>query len=92
LGADLIVVLDECTPFNVDKSYTEESMKRSHRWALRSLVGAPHVLVVVVRCQSLALMPSQEEFQRTATGRQALYGIIQGGIYEDLRVESANFM
>jgi queuine tRNA-ribosyltransferase len=25
LGADLIVVLDECTPFHVDKSYTRES-------------------------------------------------------------------
>ena len=37
LGADLIVVLDECTPFNVDKSYTERSMHMSHRWALRSL-------------------------------------------------------
>lgn len=37
LGADLIVVLDECTPFHVDKSYTKSSMQRSHRWALRSL-------------------------------------------------------
>ena len=37
LGADLIVVLDECTPFNVDKEYTKLSMLRSHRWALRSL-------------------------------------------------------
>ena len=32
LGADLIVVLDECTPFNVDKEYTASSMRRSHRW------------------------------------------------------------
>lgn len=37
LGADLIVVLDECTPFHVDKSYTEKSMHLSHRWAERSL-------------------------------------------------------
>ncbi len=37
LGADLIVVLDECTPFHVDKSYTERSMHMSHRWAERSL-------------------------------------------------------
>ncbi len=37
LGADLIVVLDECTPYHVDKSYTKASMERSHRWALRSL-------------------------------------------------------
>jgi len=37
LGADLIVVLDECTPFHVDKAYTERSMYLSHRWAERSL-------------------------------------------------------
>lgn len=37
LGADLIVVLDECTPFHVDKEYTAASTRRSHRWALRSL-------------------------------------------------------
>lgn len=70
LGADLIVVLDECTPFNVDKEYTAESMRRSHRWATRSL----------------------NEFIRTASGRQALYGIIQGGVYEDLRDESVEYM
>jgi queuine tRNA-ribosyltransferase len=37
LGADLIVVLDECTPFHVDKAYTEKSMHLSHLWAARSL-------------------------------------------------------
>ena len=37
LGADLVVVFDECTPYNVDKTYTENSMRRSHRWALRCL-------------------------------------------------------
>ena len=36
LGADLILVFDECTPFHVDKAYTSSSMKRSHRWATRS--------------------------------------------------------
>ena len=37
IGADLILVFDECTPFHVEKSYTSESMKRSHRWAIRSI-------------------------------------------------------
>ena len=37
LGADLIVQLDECTPFHVDKSYTEKSMAMSMRWGDRSL-------------------------------------------------------
>lgn len=70
LGADLIVVLDECTPFHVDKSYTERSMHLSHRWALRSL----------------------DEFKRGDDGAQALYGIVQGGVYPDLRREAAEFI
>jgi len=70
LGADLIVVLDECTPFHVNKAYTERSMHLSHRWALRSL----------------------EEFKRGDDGKQALYGIVQGGVYPDLRKEAAEFI
>lgn len=70
LGADLIVVLDECTPFHVDKSYTEKSMHLTHRWGLRSL----------------------EEFKRTNSGRQAIYGIVQGGVYPDLRKIAAAFV
>ena len=37
LGADIILVLDECTPFNTSKEYTQKSMERSHRWSLRSI-------------------------------------------------------
>ncbi|MEN0049675.1 MAG: tRNA guanosine(34) transglycosylase Tgt [Bacteroidota bacterium] len=70
LGADLILVLDECTPFHVDKRYTERSMEMSHRWGDRSL----------------------EEFKRTHIGKQALYGIVQGGIHEDLRLRSSQFV
>jgi queuine tRNA-ribosyltransferase len=70
LGADFVVVLDECTPFNVDKQYTKDSMRRSHRWAKRSL----------------------EEFERGADGTQSIYGIVQGGIYADLRDESIDFV
>lgn len=70
LGADLIVVLDECTPFHVDKNYTDRSMHLSHRWAARSY----------------------DAFQLQNDGKQALYGIVQGGIYPDLRRESADFV
>eukprot|EP00752_Nemacystus_decipiens_P016260 g14540.t1 len=79
LGADLIVVLgdeggegrdDECTPFHVDKEYTESSMRRTHRWAMRSL----------------------REFIDGDDGAQALYGIVQGGVYPDLRKEAVDFV
>ena len=70
LGADLIVVLDECTPYHVDQAYTENSLALTKRWADRSLA----------------------EFERSHDGRQALYGVVQGGVYEALRRESAEFV
>ena len=77
LGADLIVVFDECTPFNVDKDYTSKSMFRSHRWAKRS-INAFHS-ELKYKCN------------HGSAGLQEIYGIIQGGIYKDLREESIDF-
>ena len=37
LGADMILVLDECTSPLSNKQYTEESLKRSHQWAKQCL-------------------------------------------------------
>ncbi|HAT34183.1 MAG TPA: tRNA guanosine(34) transglycosylase Tgt, partial [Rhodospirillaceae bacterium] len=70
LRPDLAVVLDECTPVHVERSYTENSLKLTHKWAERSLA----------------------EFARHHDGTQGLYGVIQGGIYEDLRREGAEFI
>jgi queuine tRNA-ribosyltransferase len=70
LGPDFVVVFDECTPYHVDKSYTEQSLHLSHRWGVRCL----------------------QEFEKHHTGRQALYGILQGGVYPDLRKIAAEFV
>ena len=32
LGADIILTFDECTPFHVDRNYTEASLARTQRW------------------------------------------------------------
>ncbi len=77
LGADLIVVFDECTPFNVDKKYTYNSMLRSHRWAKRS-----------INAFNTKFKYNQKE---GSAGLQAIYGIIQGGIYKEMREESIDF-
>lgn len=69
LGADLIVQLDECTPFHVDKDYTARSMAMSMRWGDRSLA----------------------EWKRKDDGKQRMYGIVQGGVYPDLRKESCEW-
>ncbi len=70
LGADMIACFDECTPFHVEKKYTEDSMEMSHRWGVRCV----------------------EEFNRHAPGRQSLFGIMQGGVFPDLRARSAAYM
>jgi queuine tRNA-ribosyltransferase len=70
IGADLILVFDECTPFNVPKEYTEKSMFLSHSWEERSF----------------------EYFSKHNDQTQALYGIVQGGVYEDLRQKSVDFV
>ena len=71
-GADLIFVLDECTPFNVSKKYTENSMYLSHRWAKRCSAAFKTIY-------------ANYESQMGSAGKQYLYGIVQGGVYEDLR-------
>ncbi len=71
-GADLIFVLDECTPFNVSKKYTENSMYLSHRWAKRCSDAFKNTY-------------SNFDSQSGSSGKQHLFGIIQGGVYEDLR-------
>ena len=77
IGADLILVFDECTPFNVEKKYTADSMLRSHRWSRRS-INAFNQKNIYNPCFG-------------SSGQQALYGIIQGGVYDDLREESIDF-
>ncbi|MDI1227451.1 MAG: tRNA guanosine(34) transglycosylase Tgt [bacterium] len=69
LGADLIVQLDECTPYHVDKEYTARSMEMSCRWGDRSLA----------------------EWKRKDDGKQKMYGIVQGGVYPDLRKQSCEW-
>lgn len=71
LGSDIVLVLDECTPFNTSKEYTEKSMYRSHRWSKRSL---------------------EFFYNYSKKYNQKIYGIVQGGIYSDLRQISAKFI
>ncbi len=37
LGSDIALAFDECTPFHVDRGYTERSTERTHRWLERCL-------------------------------------------------------
>jgi queuine tRNA-ribosyltransferase len=50
LGADIVLVFDECTPFHVDRKHTALSMARSHRWELRSLAEFKKMTTAHRRC------------------------------------------
>jgi queuine tRNA-ribosyltransferase len=67
LGSDIALAFDECTPFHVERDYTQRAMERTHRWLDRCIGW---------------------HAEHAPTG-QLLFGIVQGGVHEDLRAESA---
>ena len=64
LGPDIMMCLDECTPYPAEYEYAKSSMHRTHRWA--------------ERCKKAQTRQDQ-----------ALFGIVQGSMFADLRRESA---
>jgi queuine tRNA-ribosyltransferase len=67
LGADIQMVLDECTPFPATREEARASLELSLRWAERS----------------------KRAFAARAEPGQALFGIVQGSVYPELRELSA---
>jgi queuine tRNA-ribosyltransferase len=76
LGADICMAFDECTEYPADRSRAEESLRLTMAWARRSL---DHFHA---HCDEV---PWREELGER---RQSLFGIVQGGMYRDLRRES----
>jgi queuine tRNA-ribosyltransferase len=68
LGADIQMVLDECTPYPATRKEASASLDLSLRWAERS----------------------KRAFAGSGAPGQALFGIVQGSVYPDLRELSAN--
>jgi queuine tRNA-ribosyltransferase len=77
LGADVAMVFDECVETPATWERTRESMGLTHAWAQRS---KDHFETHKHRVPWFA-----ERQERT----QSLFGIVQGGMYADLRRESA---
>ena len=63
LGADIVMIFDECTPYPATEEEAQVSMELSLRWARRSR-------------------------DAHAGNDAALFGIVQGGMYEELRQAS----
>ena len=97
LGSDIHIAFDDCTPYPVTKKQAEKSMKRTNAWALRSIAAHQRLSCHAVRqladsASSVSQNGSRNEFGMTPRKYQALYGSIQGSVYEDLRKESAKFI
>jgi len=80
LGADIIFAFDECTSPNESKHYQAESLDRTHRWAKKSLE---------FHRKKQEESQNQKTEQEKIIKNQAIFGIIQGGRFEDLRKRSA---
>jgi queuine tRNA-ribosyltransferase len=76
IGADIIVAFDECTSPHEPHEKQKISLDRTHAWAIRSLAEHKRLL-------------SESVTKTVGTIPAALYGVVQGGKYQDLREEAA---
>jgi queuine tRNA-ribosyltransferase len=77
LGADILMVFDECTEFPADRQRARHSLDLTLAWAARS------------RQYFEAHKHEVPWFAEFGGRTQSLFGIVQGGMYPELRRESA---
>ncbi len=73
LGSTIAMAFDECPSSKADREYVEASVDRTTRWLQRSI-------------DKMAELNDRED---TINRKQLLFGINQGAIFEDIRVEHA---
>ena len=73
LGSTIAMAFDECPPAKAEKKYIQDSVDRTTRWLVRSKNE-------IERLNSL---------EDTLNKDQLLFGINQGGVYADIRIEHA---
>jgi queuine tRNA-ribosyltransferase len=78
LGSDVAMVLDECLALPATRDEVASSMTRSVRWAARC------------RQRYESLQSGSVDGVDVTNRGQAQFGIIQGGVFQDLRNESAD--
>lgn len=82
LGANIVMAFDECTEFPATYERARKSMEMTARWALRSKT--------YFEAHKHEVPWFEEKTREHGTEQtQALFGIVQGGMYPDLRRESA---
>ena len=73
LGSTIAMAFDECAPALADRKYVEDSVSRTTRW--------------LERCKTE--MSRLNSLPDTVNREQLLFGINQGAIFEDIRIEHA---
>ena len=77
LGADICMAFDECTEYPADRDRAKESLRLTMSWAGRSL-------------DHFRARQDEVVWRDAFNGKtQSVFGIVQGGVYADLRRESA---
>ena len=73
LGSTIAMAFDECPPSKAERGYIEQSVARTTRW--------------LVRCrEEMARLNSLPD---TINPHQLLFGINQGGVFDDIRIDHA---
>ena len=73
IGSDIMMALDECTPYPCTYEYATKSLDITHKWLAR---GVQHF----------------RETEPLYGHSQAYFPIVQGSVYKDLRMKSAEFV
>ena len=73
IGADIIMALDECTPYPCEHNYAKKSMELTHRW--------------LKRCATRI-----DTTENLYGHNQTLFPIVQGSVFKDLRLQSAEYI
>ena len=96
LGSDIAMVLDECVPYPCEYDYAAKSAELTAQWAKRCKAAHSVILSEVEgsRELNLGLLPRGSSTplcsaRNDGTARQLLFGIVQGGTFNNLRRESA---
>lgn len=102
LNSDIVMIFDECTPYPATHIEAQKSMELSLRWAKRSR-DAFDVYQSQTMSEAMSMQGNEDEIRKIidetslehthlvpGNETNALFGIIQGGMYEDLRDQSLN--
>ncbi|MEK7645654.1 MAG: tRNA guanosine(34) transglycosylase Tgt [Patescibacteria group bacterium] len=86
IGADIIFAFDHITSPLDDYEYNKKAVELTDRWASRCLK-----LHLPLASRDGGTRGTTKGRQQTisALGRQQLFGIVQGGLFKDLRIKSA---